>query len=296
MPAAKAAKPASAQRYDTVMKTLGLTRLDAFRRADLTPALRRKAGITPEDEHRLTACAELARLGLPAEVAQALALGGALGSASELAALDVTEVERVLAEAPVRRLLPAEFKLDRALIEEWLRRVVPLTADEAAPGRAALAEADAATVAREEDLALAAEDLTLGAEAVTAMLATLKERWSKAEHAIGTLAREPGLPVDGAALRATLAEFQGGIAGALDAVLPPGAGDILAADEAAVPALADEALDLPAEVARLQGELRRIEVTIGALQSVAESGSEATSPAAATEAGPSERETSPRGE
>jgi hypothetical protein len=295
MPPAKTVKATPTAPYDKAMKALGLKRLEAFRRADLTPALRRESGLTPQDEHRLTACAELARLGLPAEVAQALALGGALGSASELAALDVTEVERVLAEAPVRRLLPAEFKLDRAVIEEWLRRVVPLTADEAAPGRAALAEADAATVAREEDLALAAEDLTLSTEAVTAMLATLKERWSKAEIAIGTLAREPAAPVDGAALRAALAELQGGIAGALGAVLAQGT-DVAVAAETSAAAMADEALDLPAEVARLQGELRRIEVTIGALQSVAESGSEATSPAAASEAGPNERETSPRGE
>jgi hypothetical protein len=296
MAAAKRAKATPATRYDAVRKSLGLARLDAFRRADLTPELRKKAGITPEDEHRLTAFAELARLGLPAEVAQALALSGALGSASELAALDVTEMERVLAEEPVRRLLPTEFKPDRAAIENWLKRVVPLTADEAAPGRVALAEADAATVAREEDIALAAEDLTLSADAVTAMLATLKERWSKAEIAIETLTREPALPVDGAVLRATLAAFQGGIADALDAVRAPGAGQIFAAEEAVAASLADEALDLSAEVARLQGELRRIEATIGALQSVAESGSEATSPAAASEAGPSERETSSRGE
>lgn len=295
MPPAKTVKATPTAPYDKAMKTLGLKRPEAFRRADLTPELRRQAELTPEDEHCLTACAELARLGLPPEAAQALALSGAIGSASELAALDLAGLERLLAEVPVKRLLPAGFTLDRAVLEDWMKRIVPLTADEAAPGRAALAEADAATVAREEDLALAAEDLLLDAEAVTAMLATLKERWSKAESAIGTLAREPAAPVEGAVLRATLAEFQGGIAGALDAVLAPGAGGIAAVGEAAA-AAADEALDLPAEVARLQGELGRIEATIGALQSVAASGSEATSPAAATETGPSERETSPRGE
>lgn len=296
MAAAKRAEASPAMRYDTVMKSLGLARLDAFRRADLTPALRKKAGITPEDEHRLTACAELSRLGLPAELAQALALSGALGSASELAALSVREVERVLAEAPVKRLLPAGFTLDRAALEDMLRRVTPLTADESAPGRSALAEADAPALGRDEDLPLAAEEVTLDADRVTAMLAALKERWSKAEIAIETLTRATAAPVDGAALRATLADLQGGIAGALADALAPVPGEFRAVDEAAEVAAADEALDPAVEVARLQDELRRIEITIDGLRAVAAGGSEATSPAAASEAGASERETSPRGE
>jgi hypothetical protein len=296
MPTAKTPKRAETRSYDEMMKSLGLARLDAFRRADLTPELRRKAGLTPEDEHRLTACAELSRLGLPSEAAQALALSGAIGSASELAALSLAEVERLFAAPPVRRLLPAEFKLDRTVLEDWLRRVVPLTADEAAPGRSAVAESAAATVAREEDLSLAAEDLVLGADRLAPMLSALKDGWTRNEIAIETLTRPDAAPVEAAVLRGILADLQGGIASALDAVLAPGAGEIPAVEESVSATLADEALDPAVEVLRLQDELSRIEASIGALRSVAASGSEATSPAAATEAGPSERETSPRGE
>lgn len=101
----------------------------------------------------------------------------------------------MLAETPVRRLLPAEFRLDRADLETWLRLAVPLTADETA----------------------------------------------------------------------------------------------------AAP-LADEEADASVEVARLQGELRRIEVTIDTLRAVSIGGSEAASPAAASEDGADDRETSLRGE
>lgn len=296
MAAAKRAEATPATRYGAVMKALGLARLDAFRRADLTPEIRRKTGLTAEDEHRLTACAELGRLGLPAEIAEALALSGAIGSASELAGLSVGEVERVLVEAPVKRLLPAGFTLDRAGLEDMLRGVTPLTADESAPGRSALAEADAPALARDEDLPLAAEEVTLDADRVTAMLAALRGRWSKTEAAIETLTRAPAAPVDSAALRATLADLQGGIAGALDNTLAPAPGEFRAIDEAAASAAADEALDPSMEVARLQDDLRRIEITIDGLRAVAASGSEATSPAAASEAGASQREASPRGE
>lgn len=296
MPTAKTPKRAETRSYDEMTKSLGLARPDAFRRADLTPELRRKAGITPEDEHRLTACAELSRLGLPLEAAQALSLSGAIGSASELAALSLAEVERLLAEAPVRRLLPEGFTFDRTDLEDWLRRVVPLTADEAAPGRSAVAESGAATFAREEDLSLVAEDLVLTADRLAPVLTALKEHWTRNEIAIETLTRADAGPVEAAALRGILADLQGGIASALDAVLAPGAGEIAAVEEAVSASLADEALDPTVEVLRLQDELNRIEASIGALQSVAASGSEATSPAAATEAGPSERETSPRGE
>jgi hypothetical protein len=279
-----------------MMKALGLTRLDAFRRADLTPELRKTSGLTAEDEYRLTACAELSRLGVPYEAAQAFTLSGAIGSASELAALSLAEVERLLAEAPVRRLLPAEFKFDRTALEDWLRRVVPLTADEAAPGRSAVAESDAATFSLDEDLPLAAEDVVLTTDKLAPMLTTLKERWTRNEAAIETLTRPNSAPVEAAVLRGILSDLQGGIASALDAVLAPAAGEIHAAEEAAAGSLADEALDPAVEVVRLQGELNRIEASIDALQSVSASGSEETSPAAATEAGPSERETSPRGE
>jgi hypothetical protein len=277
-------------------KTLGLARPDAFRRADLTPALREKAGLTAEDEHRLTACAELARLGLPAEVAQALSLSGAIGSASELAALTLDEVERVLGEAPVKQLLPAEFRLDRADLENWLKLVVPLTADESAPVRTAMAETEAAEGARDEETALAAEDPVLDAARVHDLLDALKQRWARTEAAITPLTRAGAAPVDALALRGALAELQAGIADTLQGALAPVSGEFVAADEAAAASVADEDADATVELARLRGELRRIELSMDALRAVSTGGSEATSPAAASEDSDSDRETSLRGE
>mgnify|MGYP005837415733 CR=1 FL=1 len=296
MAAAKRTKATSVSRYVDMMKALGLARLDAFRRADLTPELREKAGLSAEDEHRLTAYAELGRLGLPAEVAQALSLSGAIGSASELAALTLAEVEQVLAEAPVRRLLPAEFRLDRADLETRLRLAVPLTADESAPGRTALAESEAATLARDEETALVAEELVLAPDRVSGLLDALKQRWRRAEAALAPLARAGGAPADALALRAALAELQAGIADALQGTLAPASGAFAAADETATAPFADEEADASVEVARLQGELRRIEFTIDALRAVSVGGSEAASPAAASEDGADDRETSLRGE
>jgi hypothetical protein len=277
-------------------KTLGLARLDAFRRADLTPALREKAELTAEDEHRLTACAELCRLGLPAEVAQALSLSGAIGSASELAALTLGEVERVLGEAPVKQLLPAEFRLDRADLENWLKLVVPLTADESAPVRTAMAETEAAEGARDEETALAAEDPVLDAARVHHLLDALKQRWARTEAAITPLTRAGAAPVDALALRGALAELQAGIADTLQGALAPVSGEFVAADEAAAAPVADEDADATVELARLRGELRRIELSMDALRAVSTGGSEATSPAAASEDSDSDRETSLRGE
>lgn len=296
MPPAKRVAATSASRYDNMMKTLELARLEAFRRADLTPELREKAGLTAEDEHRLTACAELGRLGLPAEVAQALSLSGAIGSASELAALTLAEVEQVLGEAPVKRLLPAEFRLDRAELEGWLRLAVPLTADESAPVRTAMAETEAADGARDEGSALVAEDLVLDAGRVSGLLDALKQRWGRTEAALAPLARAGGAPVDALALRAALAELQAGVTAALHDALAPVAGEFVAADETAAAPAADEDADASVELARLQGELRRIEFTIDALRAVSVGGSEATSPAAASEDGADDRETSLRGE
>lgn len=295
MPAAKRPAATAASRYDRMTKALGLARLDAFRRADLTPALREKAGLTAEDEHRLTACAELARLGLPAEVAQALSLSGAIASASELAALALGEVERVLGEAPVKRLLPAGFRPDRAELETWLRLVVPLTAAESAPVRTAIAETDAADGARDEEAALAAEDPVLEPGRVSDLLDALKQRWGRTEAALAPLARAGAAPVDALALRAALADLQAGIADALQGALAPASGAFVAMDEAAAP-VADEDADATVELARLQGELRRIELSIETLRAVSAGGSEATSPAAASEDGDSDRETSLRGE
>lgn len=296
MPAAKRSAATAASRYDNMTKTLGLARPDAFRRADLTPALREKAGLTAEDEHRLTACAELARLGLPAEVAQALSLSGAIGSASELATLTLGEVERVLGEAPVRQFLPAGFRLDRAGLENWLKLVVPLTADESAPVRTAMAETEAAEGARDEDATLAAEDLVLDPGRVNDLLDALRRRWGRTEAAIAPLARAGAAPVDALALRGALAELQAGLADALQGALAPASGAFVTADEAAAAPVADEDADATVELALLQGELRRIELSIDALRAVSAGGAEATSPAAASEDGESDRETSLRGE
>jgi hypothetical protein len=279
-----------------MMKTLGLARLDAFRRADLTPELRAKAGLSAEDEHRLTACAELCRLGLPAAVAQALSLSGAIGSASELAALTLADMERVLAEAPVKRLLPAEFRLDRADLEAWLRLVVPLTADESAPVRTALPEAETASLARDEEAALVAEEPVLAPDRVSVLLDALKQRWGRTEAVLAPLGRAGAAPVDALALRSALAELQAGVTDALQGMLAPVAGEFVAAEESTAASVADEDADASVELARLQGELRRIELTIDALRAVSVGGSEATSPAAASEDGAGDRETSLRGE
>lgn len=61
MPTARTPKRARTLAYSEMTKSLGLSRADAGRRADLTPEVRRKAGLTPDHEHRSTACAELSR-------------------------------------------------------------------------------------------------------------------------------------------------------------------------------------------------------------------------------------------
>lgn len=275
---------------------MGLRRLDAFRRADVTPELREETGLTPEDEHRLTATAELSRLGLPAEVAEALAFSGAIGSASEFASLTIAELERVLQEAPVKRLLPATVRIDRAIIEDWIRLAQPLTADENAPGRSAVPESTTVAVSRDEDVSLAAEDLSLSAELAGEVLTSLQQNWSRTEAAIQALTRARAVPVDAMALHAALVDLQGGLADAIDRTFAPVAGGFVAASETLAVTAAEEGLDAAHEIVRLQGELTRIETTIDALRSVATSGSEEDSPAAATEAGASERETSTRRE
>jgi hypothetical protein len=295
MPAAKSAKAAPAHPYEPLMKAMGLSRLDAFRRADLTPELRRKTGLAAEDEHRLTALAELCRLGLPYGIAEALALGGAVASASELASFTIEEMERVLRQDTVKRLLPADITIDRTMIEGWLRRAAPLTADEAASGRSAVSEASEMALARDEDAALAAEDISLSSQHVGELLTSLRQSWSRTEAAVEALTRTTAAPIDGATLRAALLDLQTGIGGAVERSAAP-ASAFVAADEASAVPAAEEDFDPSVEAVRLQGEIRRIEATIDTLRTLAASGSEASSPAAATEDGASERETSPRGE
>jgi hypothetical protein len=279
-----------------LMKVMGLKRLDAFRRADLTPELRKKAGLTVEDEHRLTACVELALLGLPVEAAEALALSGAIGSASEFSSLTLEELERVFQEEPVTRLLPAAFQIDRAMIEGWIGLATPLTADENAPGRTAVPETDTLTLARDEDLSIAGEDVSLSADLVGEILASLEQNWTRTQAAIKALTRTPAAAADGNAMRAALADLQGGLAAAMDRTVTPVAGGLVAPEELLAPAAADEGLDPAAEVQHLQGELTRLEARIEALKAASASGSEESSSATATEAAISERETSPRGE
>ena len=192
--------------------------------------------------------------------------------------------------------LPANFQLDRTVIEDWIRLAQPLTADENAPGRSAVPETTTVTFSRDEDLSLAAERVSISAEMVDEMLTSLKQSWSRAEAAITALTRPSAVPADGIALRAALADLQGGVAAAIDRTVIPVAGGFVAVEEALAIPSADEGLDPSSEVLRLQGELTRIEATIEALRTVATSGSEENSPAAATEAGASERETSARGE
>ena len=262
---------------------MGLVRLDAFRRADLTPELREEAGLTAEDEHRLTACAELSRLGLPAEVAEALALSGAIRSASEFASLTIAELERVFHDEPVKSLLPTNFRLDPAVIEDWIGLALPLTADETAPGRSAVPETETLALSHDEDLSDRAEDIWISAELVDDVLTSLQQDWSRTEATIKALTRTPAAPADGIAVRAALVGLQDGIANAIDRIATPSAGGFVAVEEALAMPSADEGLDPSSEVLRLQGELTRIEATIEALRT------------AATESGVSERETSERG-
>lgn len=296
MPSGKRTNAVSASTYQDVLKILGLTRLDAFRRADLTRELRKEAKIAPEDEHRLTACAELTRLGLPAEAAQALAFSGAIGSASEFASLTIAELERVLQEAPVKRLLPSTFNVDVRVLEDWIRLATPLTADESAPGRSAVPEVDTVALARDDDTPLAAEDIMLTADRAAALLSSLKQSWSRTEASMEALAGAKAGMIDSIALRAALADLQDGIAGALERAVNPVAGGFLAADEDVAASEADEALDPATEVVRLRGELTRVEATIQTLQAAVAGGLEASSPTAASESGASEREAPPRRE
>jgi len=277
------------------MKAMGLPRLDAFRRADLTPELRAAAAITPDDEHRLTAYTELIRLGLPAEMAQALALSGAIGSASEFAALTMEELGRLLQDEPVRRLLPSTFRVDDVALERWTASARPLTADEAAPGRSAVSEADTAALGRDDDVSHADEALVLGAEQVDAVLTALRQTWSRAETTLKGLGR-PRAGIDGAAVQGALAGLQRELAETLARIATPAAGEFAAVDESlAVPAT-DERLEPSGEIHRLQEELTRLQSTLDLLRASASSGSEESSPALATEAGVSARETSERGE
>jgi hypothetical protein len=152
------------QVLEVVKKELGIKRLEEFRRADLTSEIREKTGLTPEDEFRIMAVVDLLRLGLPLEVAEALGLSGALGSASELPALTPEEVDQILNEAPVKRLLPANFEINLELIEQWLQKIHPLTAEEEAPSRGAVAEDEEQGFANDNEPAVAMEDVSLNRE------------------------------------------------------------------------------------------------------------------------------------
>lgn len=262
----------------------------------MTAEMRQKAALTLDDEYRLTACAELALLGLPSEVAGALAFSGAIGSASELSALDQGDLERLLAEEPIKRLLPAEFRIDPARIEGWLARITPLTADEDAAGRSSVSEAEAASAAREEDAAVVAEDWTLGVDQVGSLLDSLRLAWSRAEGSIEALARDKTRPVGGLPFDATLVALQREIGSLLEAARASVSGGFVAIDEASSLGASEEDVDAAGEVLRLQGEVVRLQASMERLRIVAARGTEADSAAAATETGPSDRETSPRGE
>jgi hypothetical protein len=293
MAAAKTKRPASTNPYVRLATELGLPRLDAFRRADLTGKLREKAGLTEEHEHRLTAIAELSRLGLPAQAAEALALSGALGSAGELAALTVEEAERLFQENRVKRLLPSAFKVDRVEIESWLRLATPLTTDEAAPGRSAVSEMEEAASSSDEDVSVAAEELMLTRAQVVELLSALKQSWSRTEATLAQLGRTA--PIDGAVLRASVRELHDGIGAVIGRLGASAPGEFAAIDEEAPGLAADEESDAARELVRLQGELKRIELMMAALQTAIAGGSEAESPAAASEDA-EESQTATRGE
>jgi NH3-dependent NAD+ synthetase len=113
-------KPKSKQKQsvESIKKRLGVEHPKEFWRASLTPDLRKK--LAAEDEFRLIAMTELHSLVLPLEVVEAIGLSGAIGSASELPSLQAKEVEHILNEAEVKRLLPVQFQIKPELIETMI--------------------------------------------------------------------------------------------------------------------------------------------------------------------------------
>lgn len=289
-------KRAQKQSIEAIKKELGIERLEVFRRADLTPELREKTGLTPEDEFRLMAVAELHGLGMPLEVAEALGLSEALGGASELSALQAEELEQILNEGPVKRLLPANFEINLELIEQWMQRAQPLTAEEEAPSPGAVTEDHEQSAANDDDAAVAMEDVSLSRQSIDKLLEAFREQWRRGEAAVQALAQGKGDPVDVSAVRNALLNLQSGFGDVVERFTVRETGEFAAIDEDRAPAFADEGLDPAKEIQLLEAELKRIELMLQNLRVTVESGDEELSPAAATEESEDDIEAPLRGE
>jgi hypothetical protein len=281
---------------DALLKQLGIERVEAFRRADLTAELRDKTGLTPEEEFQLAAVAEMHGLGLPLEAARALGFSRAVGSAPELAALKAEEIEQVLKEAAVRDLVPEGFEINLGLIEQWLQRIQPLAADEDPSARNQVAEDQEQRAAGDEDAALAAEDESLNRQTVDELLAALQERWRSGEAAVRALARGAGDKAEAAAVRDALLALQADISSVIERVTAREVGGFAALDEERATALGDDALEPVRDIHLLEDELKRIQMTLDDLRTAAESGDEDGSPAAAIEESQGDGEVALRGE
>jgi hypothetical protein len=281
---------------EAIKKELGIERLEEFRRADLTSELREKIGLTSEDEFRLMAVADLHRLGLPVEVAEALGLSGALGSASELQALQAEEVEQILNEAPVKRLIPANFEINLELIEQWLQQIQPLTAEEEAPSRGAVAEDEEQSVANDNEEAVAMEDVSLSRESMDKLLEAYREQWRRGEAALQALAQGKGDQVDISDLRNALLNLQSGIGDVVERIMVRETGEFAAIDEDQALAFSEEGLEPAKDIQQLEDELKRVEMALQHLRTAVESGDEELSPAAAIEESQDDIEAPLRGE
>lgn len=278
-------KPKQTQKrsLETIKKELGIDRLEKFRRSDLTPELREETGLSPEDEYRATAVADLHRSGLPLEVAEALGLSGALGSASELNALQAEEVEQVLSEAPVNRLLPAGYEINLELIVQWLHQIQPLTADEEAAARGAVHEDQEQSAANDDDAAVASEDMALSRESMNKLLKALREQWRLGEAAVQALAEGKGDQIDLSDVQNALINLRSGLSNLAERYTMRETGEFVALDEDQAPALADDGLDSAEGIQLLEAELKRIEGKLHNLRATVESGDEELSPALAIE-------------
>lgn len=268
---------------EAVAKALGLKSIAGFRRADLTSEMREKLGLSPADERRLMSMAELHGAGVPLEVARALSLGGAVGGPAELASLSIEEVEQVLQEEAVRRLLPEGFPIDRQRIEGWLELPLLLAADEEAPGRDPVSENTDDVLARDEDAARVSEDRAFPAEELRLFLTDLERSWERSSAALKRIAgQKKGAMVEADSLRAALADLGAVLAGA-EARMVASDDDFRAVDEGEAGSAAIEDLDAAAAILRLQDEIFTMQLELEALRVAGEEWFEEAADAAASE-------------
>lgn len=281
---------------EPLLKKLGVHRIENFRRSDLTAELRDKANLAPGDEMRLMSVVELIRSGIPREFAEALVFSGALGSVSELPSLTAEEVEQIVNEAPVKRLLPAGFKINRELIDQWLQRVLPLTADEDSPARIALSEDLEQSTTDDDSAALEMEEASLDREHLNKLLNAFREQFKQGEAAIEAIAKSKSKQTDFSTVRETLVSIQSRITGVLDRFSIGEMGGFAAIDEDSPDSFVDEGLDPTKDIRMLEAELKHIELKLETLRFAAETGDEESSPAIALEETEADNEAPMKGE